>query len=127
MKKLFVSMPMYGRSLTDATFSLKKMHCLAELMFGEKLELIDTCLVNELRRDGIAELARHIQGLKEADYYIGVEDVACEGVWTNCCIENQIAKAYGIPHTLVDGYTAMPDLKDVRRRLLDKIMENYRF
>ena len=40
MKKLFISVPMKGRTEENIRKSLEKMHKLAEIVFDEKLEVL---------------------------------------------------------------------------------------
>lgn len=44
MKKLFVSVPMKGRTETEIKASIQKMKKIAEVYEGEELELIDSYL-----------------------------------------------------------------------------------
>ena len=42
MKKLFVSVPMKGRKEENIKRDIEKMHKIAEAVFGEELELLDS-------------------------------------------------------------------------------------
>ena len=75
MKKLFISVPMKGRTDEAIRNSMEKMHKIAELTFGEELEVLETHIPPEAP-DGVNPsiwcLGRSIQKLAEADYFIGI-------------------------------------------------------
>ena len=102
MKKLFVSVPMKGRSEEEIKYSITKMHRIAEAYEDEELELIDS-LVTEVPPAGcnrsVWYLSKSIEKLAEADIFIGVSDLSS---WPGCKIESDVAKAYGIKSYSVD-------------------------
>ena len=102
MKKLFVSVPMRGKNEDEIKQSIKKMHKIAEFIFGEELEVIDSYLkdgapygVNE----PVWYLGESIKLMAGADYFIGVKE--CHE-HNGCFTETYVATAYGIPHYLVE-------------------------
>ena len=103
MKKLFVSVPMKGRTAEEITQSIAKMHRIAEAYEGEELELIDS-YVAEVPPAGcnrsVWYLSKSIEKLAEADIFIGIRDTAG---WAGCKIEADVAKAYKIKSYRVDS------------------------
>lgn len=96
MKKLFISCPMKGRTDEAILKTREKMHKLAELMFDEKLEVIDSFFEGEAPAAAIAPiyyLGKSIQMMSEADYFIGL-DYYSDGGWNGCQIERNVAIAY---------------------------------
>lgn len=75
MKKLFISCPVKGRKIEDVYETRKKMHAIAEVIFGEELWAIDSIMAREIiDGDSFESLAHHIACMKEADYFIGIDD-----------------------------------------------------
>lgn len=60
MKKLFVSVPMKGRTEEEIKASIQKMKKIAEIYEGEELELIDSYIEDNPPKDS-----------KEAVWYLG--------------------------------------------------------
>lgn len=112
MKKLFVSVPMKGRTEEEIKESINKMHRIAEAYEDEKLELIDS-YVAESPPAGCNRsawyLGKSIEKLAMADVFIGVSDLSG---WPGCKIESDVARAYDIKSYSVDtkivvDYSAM--------------------
>jgi hypothetical protein len=103
MKKLFVSVPMKGRTEEEIKESINKMHRIAEAYEGEELELMLT-LIAEAPPAGcnrsVWYLSKSIEKLAEADIFIGIRDTAG---WAGCRIEADVAKAYKIKSYRVDN------------------------
>ena len=96
MKKLFVSVPMKGRTQEEIKASIEKMKNIAEVYEGEELELIDSCIEDKPPKDlkeSVWYLGESLKKLSQADVFIGITD-ACE--WNGCYIENEVALRYGI-------------------------------
>lgn len=95
MKKLFVSVPMKGRTKENIKNSIECMHKIAEIAFGVELELIDSYIEDSPPKDSkqsIWYLSRSIALLAQADYFIGVDSRNHGG----CYIESTVAYTYGI-------------------------------
>lgn len=109
MKKLFVSCPMKGRKEENIRKSIEKMHKIAEIVFDEELELIDSYLteVPETRNCALWMLGHSLQKLSEADYFIGISSYSESN--PGCMIEREAAYKYGLRTTLVDMRDIMPD------------------
>ena len=104
MKKLFISVPMKGRTDEAIRNSMEKMYKIAELTFGEELEVLETYIPPEApdgANPSIWCLGRSIQKLAEADYFIGI---GYTDYFHGCRSELSIARDYGIPCTYVDPY-----------------------
>ncbi len=115
MKKLFISVPMKGRTEENICKSIEKMHKIAELVFDEQLEVIPTYTEHKPPKnnnEALWYLGHSIQKLAEADYFIGIQWNDC---YKGCNIERSIAMNYGIKTYEVDGNLLFPDLLDDSR------------
>ena len=121
MKKLFITYPMKGRTEENIKKSIKKMHQIAEIVFDQELEAIDSWIEDDVpesvKNPGVWYLGKSIELLSTADYFIGVE---CEEFWKGCHIEARVAQSYGVPCTFVDARKLMPDVEEV----VDKYWRN---
>lgn len=96
MKKLFVSIPMKGRTEEEIKASIEKMKKIAEIYEGEKLELIDSYIEDNPPKDNnqaIWYLSKSIEKMAKADVFIGITDT---WDWNGCHIEEEVAGRYGI-------------------------------
>lgn len=113
MKKLFVSVPMKGRTEEEIKASIQKMKKIAEIYEGEELELIDSYIEDNPPKDSkeaVWYLSESLKKLAQADVFIGI----CESYdWNGCEIERNTAerydiKAYAIPaQYVIDNYNAL--------------------
>ena len=92
MKKLYVSCPVEGKALLSVLHTVKKMHKIAEVLFDEELEVIDSVSVSELTGTDLHDLSRHIELMAQADYFVYVPDCEDRTVY----LETEIASAYNI-------------------------------
>lgn len=113
MKKLFVSVPMKGRTEEEIKASIQKMKKIAEIYEGEELELIDSYIEDNPPKDSkeaIWYLSESIKKLAQADVFIGIRE---SFDWNGCQIERETAekydiKAYAIPvRYVIDDYNAL--------------------
>lgn len=125
MKKLFISVPMKGRTEENIRKSFKQMKNIAEAIFGEELEIIDTWISKDCGDDvknyGVWYLGKSIEFLSKADYFIGV---AYCGEFKGCNVELEIARAYGIRSTVVSMFE-IDCFKDVVEMLRNSADTNY--
>ena len=124
MKKLFISCPMKGRTEENIRKSMEKMHKIAEIIFGEELEVIPTYFEGnppENCQQSVWYLGESIKKLSEADYYIGVE---YSEVFRGCEIENRVAMSYGIRAVHVNMRDLMPDAVEVERNYWDTCVKD---
>lgn len=119
MKKVYVSVPMRGRKEEDIKKSYETGKRIAEAVWGEKLELIETFVKSDppaTNNIAIYMLGESIKKMAAADYFIGPESfyTSCEGleVFKGCVIENKIARMYDIESFALDLYLLCPDLKE---------------
>ena len=90
-KKLFISCPMKDRTEENIKKTMAKMHKIAEVVFEQELDVIDTYIEDEPPvgiRPGIWYLGKSIEMMAEADYFIGVS--RCGYLWHGCSIETNI-------------------------------------
>lgn len=110
-KKLFISCPMKGRAEENIKKSMAKMHTIAEAVFEQELDVIDTYIEDEPPvgiKPGIWYLGKSIEMMAEADYFIGL--LSGGSLWTGCSIETDIARSYDIPiFTLLDYDILSPE------------------
>lgn len=114
MKKLFVSVPMRGRTEENIKSSMAKLKAIAEAYEGEELELINTYIsinVSESTNHPIWCLGESIKKLAKADAFIGCYDFYDR--YPGCAIETAIAKRYGIKcYDEIDLKYVCPDISD---------------
>lgn len=113
MKKLFVSVPMKGRTEEEIKASIQKMKKIAEIYEGEELELIDSYIEDNPPKDSkeaIWYLSESIKKLAQADVFIGIRE---SFDWNGCQIERETAEKYGIKayaitvRYVIDDYDAL--------------------
>lgn len=120
MKRLFISCPMRGRTDKAIKATMEKMHRIAEAVFGETLEIIQTYIEDEPPENtqaAIWYLGESIQMMANADYFIGIYDPKKE--FNGCIIENHVAKLYDVPQYLVNLNFVAPDVIEGRKAAKD--------
>ena len=102
MKKLFISVPMKGRKQEDIEYSMEKMKKIAEALFDEELEVIDSYKPEFKDKPPVYCLGQSISFMSEADYFIGTERrwYGAE-TYCGCEIERNVAFNYGIEYLLI--------------------------
>lgn len=113
MKKLFVSVPMKGRTEEEIKASIQKMKKIAEIYEGEELELIDSYIEDNPPKDNkeaVWYLGESLKKLAQADVFIGIDEAYD---WNGCYIERDTAQRYGIKtyiasvRHVIDNYNAL--------------------
>lgn len=113
MKKLFVSVPMKGRTEEEIKESIQKMKKIAEIYEGEELELIDSYIEDKPPKDSkeaVWFLGESLKKLAQADVFMGICEIYD---WNGCCIEMETANKYGIKaytipvRYVIDDYNAL--------------------
>lgn len=113
MKKLFVSVPMKGRTEEEIKASIQKMKKIAEIYEGEELELIDSYIEDNPPKDSkeaVWYLGESLKKLAQADVFIGIDEAYD---WNGCYIERDTAQRYGIKtyiasvRHVIDDYNAL--------------------
>lgn len=116
MKKLFISCPMRGRTEENIKNSMARMHKIAEIIFDQELEPIQTYIPNEappVNHHRIWMLGESIKMMADADYFIGI---GYSDFFKGCEIETDVAKHYGIPMTTVTMEEMMPDAAEIEKQ-----------
>lgn len=117
MKKLFVSVPMKGRTEEEIKESIQKMKKIAEIYEGEELELIDSYIEDNPPKDSkeaVWYLGESLKKLAQADVFIGI----CESYdWNGCFIERETAEKYGIKAYMVLARYVIDDYNTLFRKL----------
>lgn len=122
MKKLFVSVPMKGRTEQEIKETMEKMKKIAEIYEGEELEMIDT-YINEVPQNAnqsIWCLGESIKMLSEADVFIGIDS---DYDWNGCYIEGKVADRYNIKRYYVRAEDVIQNYRD----MLEKKLYNTNF
>lgn len=123
MKKLFVSVPMKGRTEEEIKASIQKMKKIAEIYEGEELELIDSYIEDNPPKDNNEDvwyLGETLKKLAQADVFVGIDDV---WNWSGCYIESEVAvryeiKRYSIPgRYVIDNYNALVNTNETCKKL----------
>lgn len=124
MKKLFVSVPMKGRTEDEIKANIQKMKKIAETLEGEELELIDSYIEDNPPKDGkqaIWHLGESLKKLSQADVFIGIKEVY---EWDGCRIETNTAEAYGIKTYIIPVRYIIDDYDALVRKLYPPDCEN---
>jgi hypothetical protein len=103
MKRLFVSVPMKGRTEEEIKASIQKMKKIAEIYEGEELELIDSYIEDnppKNSKEAVWYLGESLKKLAQADVFIGIDEAYD---WNGCYIERDTAQRYGIKTYIVSG------------------------
>lgn len=115
MKKLFISVPMRGRTEENIKKSMDKMHKIAEIIFDQKLERIESYIPGSAPEDTVNSrvwyLGESIKMMAQADYFIGVNYSRYSG----CEVEREVASMYGIKSTLVNAVEVGPDIAELEK------------
>lgn len=124
MRKLFISIPMRDRTEKQIKDSYKKMKKLAELLTGEKFEVINSYIKDEVPQKTNASvyfLGQAITKLAEADVVIGPDYLFTK--YTGCLIEKEIALNYGIEYIPVNEEMIELMMPDVIESEIEEIEE----
>lgn len=109
MKKLFISVPMKGRTEENIRKSMEKMHRIAEAVWEQELEVIPSYFAGDPPQDVkqvIWYLGKSIQLMAEADYFIGTPNA---GTYMGCAVEREVAYRYNIESYILPLDIAAPD------------------
>lgn len=115
-KKLFISCPAYGRTAENVVKTIEKLHKIAEIIFDQELDVIESLMIDELDRETTNEdIARHVYGVGHADYFIGVDDISGRPRFNICDTEKKIAENRGIPVICLKAAYIAPDIYETRK------------
>ena len=84
------------------------MHEIAEVMIGEKLEVLPTYFVDDFIavpdiNISIFYLSKTLELLAQADYFIGFSHYTLNDNYTGCRIETDVADCYDIPSIIISS------------------------
>ncbi len=111
-KKLFISCPMKGRTEENIKNTLNRLHKLAEVVFDQELEVIQSYIPGnapDAANRPVWYLGESIKLLSEADYFVGVYTDYFKG----CRIEQEVARFYGIPSYCIGLDKIAPDAHQI--------------
>lgn len=117
MKKLFVSVPMKGRTEEEIKASIQKMKKIAEIYEGEELELIDSYIEDNPPKDSkeaVWYLGESLKKLAQADIFVGINEAYD---WNDCYIERDTAQRYGIKTYIVSGRNVIDNYNALLQKL----------
>lgn len=117
MKKLFVSVPMKGRTEEEIKASIRKMKKIAEIYEGEELELIDSYIEDNPPKDNnqaIWFLGESLKKLAKADVFIGIYE---HYDWSGCHVEFITAQEYGIKTYIIPAGYVIEDYNSLFNKL----------
>lgn len=126
MKKLFISAPMKGRTEAQIRATMEQMHHIAEAVFGEELEVIQTYISDDPPADAnqaVWYLGESIKKMADADYFIGIYDE--EKAFRGCAIENLVARSYNIPSYVINFGFVASDVTEARAKANRKYNSYY--
>lgn len=117
MKKLFVSVPMKGRTEEEIKESIQKMKKIAEIYEGQELELIDSYIEDnpqQINHLAIWYLGESLKKLSQADVFICIDDT---WRWNGCQIESEVAGRYGIKTYVVAADGVIDNYKCITSKI----------
>lgn len=117
MKKLFVSVPMKGRTEEEIKASIRKMKKIAEIYEGEELELIDSYIEDKPPKDSkeaVWFLGESLKKLARADVFIGIHE---HYDWRGCHVEFITAQEYGIKTYIIPAGYVIEDYNSLLNKL----------
>ena len=117
MKKLFVSVPMKGRTEEEIKASIQKMKKIAEIYEGEELELIDSYIEDnppQNNNEAVWYLGESLKKLAQADVFVGIDDV---WDWSGCYIESEVAARYEIKKNSIPAEYAIENYNELVNKL----------
>lgn len=120
MKKLFVSVPMKGRTEDEIKASIAKMKRIAEAYEGEELELIDSYIEDTppaCSKRAVWYLGKSLEKLATADLFIGI---VSDWNWPGCITEASVAKANNIKHYLIPVNVAIDNYDELVTKLMEE-------
>ena len=111
MKKLFISVPMKGRTEEQIRESMRRMHKVAEAVWDEELDVIDSYVaeaVPSVNSEAVWFLGEFIKKMADADYFIGADRY--DNRYRGCNVERMVAIEYGIPCFFINTDCVAPDI-----------------
>lgn len=119
MKKLFISVPMKDRTQEAIEYSMQKMKKIAEAVFEEDLEVIDSYNAGNEDENPLVCLGQSIALMADADYFIGIVQYGLP-YYRGCAIEDMVASQYDI-----DKYLVPEDILFLPDEFVDEVDDVY--
>ncbi len=116
MKKIYVSIPMNGRSDDAIESSIEKIRKVSETILDEKVEVVNPFVPKTAKERPIEALGRSIIKMQKADFMVGVYD-AWE--YAGCQVEANVANLYGVKTIRLGIEYICPDVVKMRREMLE--------
>lgn len=114
-KKLFISVPMKGRTEEAIKISMNRMHKIAEIIMDEEYDVIDSYVEHKSPKnanEAVWYLGSSLQKLSEADIMVGLAEI---DNFAGCQIERAVAYLYGIPYIRTFAEQVAVDLLQVEQ------------
>ena len=112
MKKIYISVPMNGRTNEDIEISISKMVSIAEAILGEEVEIVNPFNPKTSKEKPIEAIGKSIAKMQKADLLVGVYNTLD---YRGCDVELYVANAYGIKTIRFDLEFICPDVIRMRR------------
>lgn len=119
MTKVFISMPMRGRTDENIKKSFDKTEKLAKVIFDDDVVIVNPFKPRKKRsekipmRHDVQALSESISLLSLADYAIFVNDYY---VYNGCEIEHNVCSDYKIPYMMFQAEFICPDIVEMREQ-----------
>ena len=114
MKKIYISVPMNGRSDDDIRASIDKLVKCARILLDDEVTVVNEFKPRRAVSDDIP-MRHDVQELGESIALMSLADVFVTIDWgyesRGCDVERHVASAYGFPIIGLPPYFICPDLK----------------
>ena len=114
MKKIYISVPMNGRSDDDIRASIDKMVKCTRILLDDEITVVNEFKPHHAVSDNIP-MHHDVQALGESIALMSLADVFVTVDWgyesRGCDVERHVAGAYGFPIIGLPPYLICPDLK----------------
>ena len=117
MTKIYISMPMRGRTDENIQKSFDKVEKLARILLDDDVVVVNPFTPKSKKSDDIPvrhdvqALGESISLLSLADHAFFVDDYFC---YPGCNVEKDVCTNYGIPHTMFRMEHICPDVVEMR-------------
>lgn len=116
MKKVFLSIPMNGRTKENIEKSIEKMKAVITAYLGEEVEFIDTIVLDmppyDAYKEAVWYLGKSIELMSQADIFVYLNNTYEYG---GCAIECDVAQHYGIQCIMLERNLIAPDILEIER------------
>ena len=117
MKKVFISVPMKGRTKENIEKSIEKMKTIASTLLDEEVEFINTIVEEKppynTSKEAIWYLGKSIEILSQCDVLVCLNDIYD---FSGCIIEEKVALEYNMQVIELQLEYICPDILEIRRK-----------